>query len=885
VCGLNPLVQDPAGNPDLDAHDNLAEFQNNGNPCTVSACSDGLDNDNDGLADLADPGCADLSDSSESGSLAACDNGVDDDLDGYIDYPADPDCTGLSDTLEMKPRPVIMGSSGIAGDAESVQVIGNYAYVADGYYGPLIINVANPAMPIQTGGYHPSSGYPLDVSISGNYAFIANYDSLLAVNVSNPINPALAGNYALSDYHVAVHVSGGLAYVADASWGLKIFDVSAGLFLEGARSTPGQPEAVYASGNYAYVAAGPAGLQIIDVFIPTAPALAGICDTPGYARAVYVSGNYAYVADSESGLQIIDVSNPTSPALAGSYDTPDYAEAVFISGNYAYVADAQSGLQIIDVSNPAGPTLAGAIDTPDWAYDVYVSGNYAYVADDSSLQIISINDRDTDGISDWWEMANPCVDLDTIDDQGDPDTDGLTNYQEFFARSDPCDPDSDDDGLPDSTEVLLLHSNPNLTDTDGDGISDPDESIIYSTDPISADTDGDGLDDYDEINFWGTDPMDPDMDGDGLSDYDEIMTWLTDPWLTDSDSDGLADGSEVWVTLTDPLDSDSDDDGIIDGEESGSTLTDNDGDNVPGSWEDLYACVSALAGDSAGDPDGDGLSNLEEYNAGTDPCSVDTDGDGLTDDVEITTDPTNPDTDGDGLIDGDEVNTHSTDPLDPDSDNDGFSDGAEVAAGTDPNLDTSYPVPPTHLVNYQGRLTDGAGISLGDTIVSMTFSIFDVLSGGTELWSETQSVQVSNGIYNVLLGGQTDLAPDIFGNSVLYLEVEVEGEALAPRSRITSVPFAIKAEELLGGRFEMDTRTLTIATPAAGVTVHVSFNQAFTSPPRLMVSSLSGKIGGVSFIQTSVANITNTGFDVTFESNNGRASSGSAEFTYQAFGE
>ena len=81
------------------------------------------------------------------------------------------------------------------------------------------------------------------------------------------------------------------------------------------------------------------------------------------------------------------------------------------------------------------------------------------------------------------------------------------------------------------------------------------------------------------------------------------------------------------------------------------------------------------------DTDGDGLTDSEENELGTDPMNADTDGDGLTDGDEVNnyeTDPLNPDTDGDGLNDGAEVNSHGTDPLNPDSDDDGLSDGAEV---------------------------------------------------------------------------------------------------------------------------------------------------------------------------------------------------------------
>jgi len=84
----------------------------------------------------------------------------------------------------------------------------------------------------------------------------------------------------------------------------------------------------------------------------------------------------------------------------------------------------------------------------------------------------------------------------------------------------------------------------------------------------------------------------------------------------------------------------------------------------------------------AGDADGDGLTDEEEYNLGTDE--------------------TDPDTDGDGLSDGDEVDVHGTDPLLTDTDGDGVSDGAEVVAGTDPLDPASAPGMP--LSGYAGLL-------------------------------------------------------------------------------------------------------------------------------------------------------------------------------------
>lgn len=98
------------------------------------------------------------------------------------------------------------------------------------------------------------------------------------------------------------------------------------------------------------------------------------------------------------------------------------------------------------------------------------------------------------------------------------------------------------------------------------------------------------------------------------------------------------------------------------------------------------------------------------------------------------------------------------------------------------------------VMGYQGRLTDAAGAPLAGP-VDLTFRVFDVAAGGAPLWSESQpGVAVQEGVFHVVLGSGTPLPSALFATDSRWLEIDVNGETLAPRQLLLSVPYALQAE-------------------------------------------------------------------------------------------
>jgi hypothetical protein len=224
-----------------------------------------------------------------------------------------------------------------------------------------------------------------------------------------------------------------------------------------------------------------------------------------------------------------------------------------------------------------------------------------------ALPISAIIDTNTNGMSDLWENTfNNGQLFDTSFLPGDdPDHDGWTNEQEVAAGTDPFDPNSPNGFVHPQTVVL----NDAWLDLDGDGDDEFYPKVVSVT--------------------WPTIPG-------------KQYTLLC--------STDLSLGS--WIQIEQATAE------IVGTRTYYFPVTQTVSNVLPP--EKLFWKIGIDDVDS----DGDGLTDAEEYELGTNPFLADTDGDGLSDFAEIAlgTSPTNPDSDGDGIPDG-----VDTSPLVPDT--------------------------------------------------------------------------------------------------------------------------------------------------------------------------------------------------------------------------
>lgn len=96
-------------------------------------------------------------------------------------------------------------------------------------------------------------------------------------------------------------------------------------------------------------------------------------------------------------------------------------------------------------------------------------------------------------------------------------------------------------------------------------------------------------------------------------------------------------------------------------------------------------------------------------------------------------------------------------------------------------------------ISYQGYLTDASGAAINDTL-PMVFELYAVETDGVPLYTQSATVSVSAGLFEVTIG---PLPADLF-DVPLYLGVTVEPDGqMTPRRALNSAPYALVSEDAL----------------------------------------------------------------------------------------
>jgi hypothetical protein len=252
------------------------------------------------------------------------------------------------------------------------------------------------------------------------------------------------------------------------------------------------------------------------------------------------------------------------------------------------------------------------------------SGTFGPVplADTASVSMaLSEADTDGDGMPDWWETLHGFDPQDPNDSMLDADGDGLSNVLEYRLRTNPRLQFTIGSALSDYEKYAVRGLDPAVEDTDGDGM--PDEwEILHGLDPLrddsAEDADGDGVSNLEEY-LNALDPRSPMTPGTGVSDYRHLYGKGGARYHYDKDNRLVGAAYDNGLSVGYAYDG------------GGRRIRrvhleyDSDGDGLPDLWEFLNGLdwTDAAGGNgAAGDPDGDGWTNMQEWRAGSDPMDT-----------------------------------------------------------------------------------------------------------------------------------------------------------------------------------------------------------------------------------------------------------------------
>ena len=105
------------------------------------------------------------------------------------------------------------------------------------------------------------------------------------------------------------------------------------------------------------------------------------------------------------------------------------------------------------------------------------------------------------------------------------------------------------------------------------------------------------------------------------------------------------------------------------------------------------------------------------------------------------------------------------------------------------------------IISYQAQVTNENGVMIPDGDYEFTFKLYTTETGGTALWSETQTLSVVMGIIDVHLGVGSQIDLDFDHPYWLGITVE-QGTELTPRILLTTSPYSFMSANVIDGAID-----------------------------------------------------------------------------------
>jgi hypothetical protein len=171
-------------------------------------------------------------------------------------------------------------------------------------------------------------------------------------------------------------------------------------------------------------------------------------------------------------------------------------------------------------------------------------------------------------------------------------------------------------------------------------------------------------------------------------------------------------------------------------------------------------------------------------------------------------------------------------------------------------------------ISYQGILADNTGTPVADGVHSLVLKLYDVSSGGSPIFSETQPVMTVKGLFNVSIGSVSALPGAVNFGSQYYLGVAVDGSSeMTPRTALQSAPYALHAA-VADGLSSGAAVVTSVNGESGSITIQGGGGTTITNVGNTFTISSSGGGGG-----TGIQGVQNGDASIAISSPNGPTAS------------